>query len=234
MALVALVTKPQPATLLTATMPSILPVVREAHRRVLDLGCGRGDTLEELSLPRGAFRVGMDVEANAVKTGARQRGAAIRFVAGDGHRLPFTSGFFDLVISRVAFPYMNIPVTLAEVARVLRGGGQVWMTLHPVRMAATRILASLKAGRIHDVVYQGYAVANGLALAYLGRQFRYPLNRRRIESVQTLRGAVRALSDAGFSEVQFERRSRGPGHEDADARYGRVFAVAGRKPPSDA
>ncbi|MGH7522450.1 MAG: class I SAM-dependent methyltransferase, partial [Gemmatimonadales bacterium] len=173
---------------------------------------------------------GMDVDAKAVKIGARERGSAIRFVVGDGHRLPFRSGFFDLVISRVAFPYMDIPVTLGEVARVLRGGGQVWMTLHPMRMAATRILSSLKAGRIHDVVYQSYAVANGLTLAYLGRQFRFPLNRKRIESVQTLRGAVRALSDAGFSDMQFERRSRGRGHEDADATYGSVFVVAARKP----
>jgi SAM-dependent methyltransferase len=222
--------KPQPAALLGAIMPSILPVIRDGYRRVLDLGCQRGDTLEALSLPGGALRVGVDVDARAVQTGARERGAAIRFVVGDGHRLPFASGFFDLVIARVAFPYMDIPVAFGEVARVLRGGGQIWMTLHPMRMAATRILRSLRAGRLHDVVYQTYAVANGLTLAYLGRQFRFPLNRKRIESVQTLRGAVRALGDAGFSEVEFERRGRGPGHEDEDAKHGRIFVVAARKP----
>jgi len=221
--------KPQSATLLTTTIPSILPVIRAGDRRVLDLGCQRGDTLEQLALPGGAVRIGMDVDVNAVKTGARERGGVVRFVVGDGHRLPFRSGFFDLVISRVAVPYMDIPVTLREVARVLRGGGQVWMTLHPLRMAATRMLSSLKAGRIHDVVYQTYAVVNGLTLAYFGQQFRFPLNRKKIESVQTLRGAVRALSNAGFSDVQFERRSRGPGHEDADATYGSIFVVAGRK-----
>jgi len=222
--------KPQPATLLTAIMPSILPVIGNGDRRVLDLGCQRGDVLEELALPPGAVRVGMDVDAGAVKTGARERGEVIRFVVGDGHRLPFTSGFFDLVISRVAFPYMDMPVTLAEVARVLRGGGQVWMTLHPLRMAAMRIVSSLKAGRLQDVVYQAYAIANGLTLAYLGKQFRFPLNPKRFESVQTLGGAVRALSGAGFTNVQFERRSRGPGQEDADAHNGTIFVVAARKP----
>ena len=223
--------KPQPATLLGAIVPSILPVIRDGYRRVLDLGCQRGDTLAELTLPPGAVRVGMDLDVDAVKTGVRERGTVVRFVVGDGHRLPFTSGFFDLVISRVAFPYMDMPVTFAEVARVLRGGGQVWMTLHPMRMAVTRMLASLKAGRLHDIVYQGYAVANGLTLAYLGRQFRFPLNRRRMESVQTLQGTARALSAAGFTDVQFERRYRGAGYEEEDARYGSVFAVAARKPP---
>ena len=91
--------------------------------------------------------MGMDVDARAVKAGARQHGEAIRFVVGDGHTLPFTSGLFDLVISRVAVPYMDIPVTLREVNRVLRGGGQVWMTLHPVRMAATR---RKRGGRLAD------------------------------------------------------------------------------------
>lgn len=222
--------RPQPATLLTAIMPSILPVVREADRRVLDLGCQRGDLLEELALPRDAVRVGMDVDAGAVKTGARQRGATVRFVVADGHGLPFPSGFFDLVISRVAFPYLNIPIALREVARVLRSGGRLWMTLHPMRMAGMRILGSLKAGRLHDVAYQSYAVANGLALTYLGRQFRYPLNRRHMESVQTLQGAARALSEAGFASIEFERKARGPGHEDEDARNGAVFAVAASKP----
>jgi hypothetical protein len=104
------------------------------------------------------------------------------------------------------------------------------MTLHPMRMAAMRIVSSLKAGRLQDVIYQGYAIANGLTLAYLGKQFRFPLNRKRFESVQTLRGTVRALSGAGFTDVQFERRSRGPGQEEADANNGTIFVVAARKP----
>ena len=74
-----------------------------------------------------------------------------------------------------------------------------------------------------------HAILNGLALHWWGRQFRFPLNRRRIESVQTLTGIANALSTAGFANVRYQTRSRGVGYEDRDRRYGRLVAVAAWK-----
>ena len=215
--------------LLAATAPMILPVLDSEYRRVLDLGCGMNDTLSKLALPDRALRVGLDVAADEIKAAHRMI-ADVRYAVGDGHALPFRAGAFDLVISKVALPYMNIPVALRDIHRVLREGGQVWTTLHPLRMAAMRILRALKTGRLKDVVHQSYAILNGWTLENWGRQFRYPLNRRRIESLQTIGGIARALLSAGFSDVRFEVRSRGPGYADDDRQLGEVFAVAARKP----
>jgi SAM-dependent methyltransferase len=220
--------KYQRAKLLASTFPTILPIVDPEYRRVLDLGCGSGDTLLKLGLPIHALLVGLDLDFDALKA-LGQWTVNVRLVCGSGELLPFKDECFDLVFSKVALPYMNIPATLREVNRVLREGGQLWMTLHPFRMAATRITNDLKVFDLRDCVYQSYVVANGFALEWLGRQFRFPANRRRCESVQSVRGIARALSREGFCDVQFEIRNRGDGVA-ADAKYGKLFVVSARKP----
>ena len=219
--------KYQPARLLASTFPTILPIVDAEHRRVLDLGCGSGTTLLLLGLPLDAILVGLDVNLDALKA-LRQRSDRVRLACGNGELLPFKDACFDFVISKVALPYMHIPITLREVNRVLRDGGRLWMTLHPFRMAAMRILNDLKMFDLRDALYQSYVVANGFALELLGRQFRFPANRERCESIQNVRGIARALSREGFGDVQFEIQNRGDGAA-ADAKYGKLFVVSARK-----
>ncbi len=227
----------EPATLMVAaSIPTALPGVEQGYRDVLDLGCGTSRALDALALPARALRVGVDANRDAVRAAAQQRvatrprsGSPVHFVVADGQALPFRAESFGFVISKAAMPYMDVPAALREVNRVLRDGGQVWMTLHPVRMAVMRILSGLRTARIKDILYQTYAILNGLALHYWGRQFRFPLNRRRIESVQTLTGIAKALSAAGFVNVRYQTSSRGAGYEDKDRIYGRLVAVAAWK-----
>lgn len=47
------------------------------------------------------------------------------------------------MISRVALPYMHIPMALAEIARVVKSGGHVWLTLHPFAMTREQILSAV-------------------------------------------------------------------------------------------
>jgi len=221
---------------LAASTPTAVPLVDHGHRDALDIGCGTSDTLETLALPPLSLRIGVEADREAVRVAAKRRSncaGRIRFVVADGHALPFPARSFGIVISKVAMPYMNLPLALREVNRVLRPGGQVWMTLHPVRMALMRMLSGLRALAIRDVCFQTYTIVNGLLLHYWGRLIPFPLNRRKIESVQTLTGIARVLSATGFGDVLYERRSRGPGYEDRDRMYGRIFAVAARKTELD-
>jgi hypothetical protein len=58
-----------------------------------------------------------------------------------------------------------------------------------------------KAGRIKDVIFSTYILANGLLFHWTGRQIRFPLNRRRCESFQTVLGMRRALRMRGLDVV---------------------------------
>jgi ubiquinone/menaquinone biosynthesis C-methylase UbiE len=182
----------------------LLPAIGAADQRVLDIGCGAGQTLIAAGLVDRELVVGLDVDEEALALG-RSLTAGVRFVRGRAEQLPLESGRFDLVISRVALPYADIPRAVAEMARVLRPGGRCWLVLHPPSFAWRALAEAMTHARVRIVLYQLYLLANGLSLDLFGRQFAYPLRRARFESVQTSRGMRRALGRAGFEGIVIER-----------------------------
>lgn len=92
---------------------------------VLDLGCGTGDSVELFRrLNAGSSWVGLDVDDSA-EVRARTRTDA-EFATFDGERVPFGDGSFDIVYCAQVLEHVPRPEPLmAEVARVLRPGGQL-------------------------------------------------------------------------------------------------------------
>lgn len=92
-------------------------------RVVMDLGCGRGDSVD---LFRGYAPdidwVGVDI-AVSPEVAQRQRTDA-RFVTYDGRSLPFEDATFDLVHSLQVLEHVRYPVAhMREIGRVLKPGG---------------------------------------------------------------------------------------------------------------
>jgi predicted ATP-grasp superfamily ATP-dependent carboligase/ubiquinone/menaquinone biosynthesis C-methylase UbiE len=99
----------------------------------LDVGCGAGLMAAELGR-RGLHVTATDSSAEMVKTARRQARTvgltdAVRVDLADAHRLPFTGGQFDLVISLGLLPWLHDPRrALQEMVRVLRPGGWIVVT----------------------------------------------------------------------------------------------------------
>ena len=166
--------------------------------RILDIGCGAGQTI--LALDCGRRSVGIDIDLDALRYGANGAlGERLRVAAATGERLPFQDEAFDFVYSRVALPYMDIPAALAEAHRVLRRGGRLWLALHPIAIP----LEQFRRGNLRGRVYAACTIANGLWLHLTGRTIH--LGSRIRESIQTERGMRLALRRAGFSGVEFRR-----------------------------
>jgi len=178
----------------------VLPNLPDRFDSILDIGCGAGQTLVACHLPEHVRAWGIDVDLAALMLG-RQLAPRIQFALASGEQLPFRDGMFDVIISRVALPYMHLPHALDEVQRVLAPGGHVWLTLHPVDMPVKRLARSLSGGKFRDVAYLCYVLMNGVLFQCAGRQFRFPANRQRCESFQTVAGMARALRARGFHSI---------------------------------
>jgi len=92
--------------------------------RVLDLGCGTGDSVDVFRAVDPAVDwTGLDI-AGSREVGERVRADA-RFVTFDGTSIPFEAGAFDLVYCKQVLEHVHAPAPLlAEVARVLAPAGR--------------------------------------------------------------------------------------------------------------
>lgn len=99
---------------------------RPARPRVLDLGCGAGDSVDLFRSLEPAVRwTGADIEQSP-EVASRTRDDA-EFVTFDGVELPFEDASFELVYCKQVLEHVRHPDPLiAEVARVLAPGG--WFT----------------------------------------------------------------------------------------------------------
>ena len=99
--------------------------------RVLDLGCGNGQTtrLAARRASRGHV-VGIDLSApmleRARATAAAEGVTNVTFEQGDAQVHPFPSGSFDVAISRFGIMFFSDPVAaFANIGRALRPGGRL-------------------------------------------------------------------------------------------------------------
>lgn len=176
-----------------------LPEIEDA-RVLLDIGCGAGQTLEALASKALGMKVGVDIDLVTLKIG-RRLFPQLFLVCGSGEALPFRDGEFDLVLSRVAVPYMRFPASVNEMYRVTRGGGRIWLSLHPFRLARDRTIRAMKSLNIKSFMYALYVLVNGTLLHFIGRTISFPLRRLRHESFQTSGGMTRVLSSTGYTNI---------------------------------
>lgn len=174
-----------------------LPLVPKGVERILDVGCGAGQTLIALGVT-GTHAVGVDYDLEALRLG-QSLTARIDLLQSSGEQLPFRDEIFDFAYSRVALPYMDIGRAVREIARVLRPGGGVWLSLHPLSMLSWK--SAFRSPK--TLAFEVYRLVNTAAFTLSGRLFRYPLKRSRLESYQTERGMRLVLAAAGFGEIRF-------------------------------
>lgn len=103
----------------------------DAGSRVLDVGCGTGQTTRDAARRASAgSAVGIDLSARmldvARRTAAREGVANVEFVHGDAAVHPFPAGSFDVVLSRTGVMFFGDPVAaFTHLAQAVRPGGRL-------------------------------------------------------------------------------------------------------------
>jgi SAM-dependent methyltransferase len=94
---------------------------------LLDVGSSTGYISDELARA-GADVVGLDIDVPGLAKAATTFGDRIGFLCGDGARMPFRDGTFDVVIFNQIYEHVVDPdAVVAEIHRVLRPGGVVYL-----------------------------------------------------------------------------------------------------------
>jgi SAM-dependent methyltransferase len=170
---------------------------------VLDLGCGDASAF---AMPdyAGARLYGLDINATDIAA-ARARYPQWAFVVAAAERMPYAEASFDVIVSRVALPYTDIPAVLKEIYRVLKPGGEFWATLHSWGLEWAWIKAAAKKHEWrHILVGSVYVLVASAIYALTGRVIPRPWNGTQ-QTFQVRYRIARDLNRAGFVSVKFSR-----------------------------
>ena len=101
-----------------------------AGKRVLDYGCGWGDSSEKYYL-KGADVTGIDISEKFISSAVSRFNERhydsnrYRFLVMDAHELRFNDGEFDCVVGDGILHHLDTKSALSEIYRVLKPGGRV-------------------------------------------------------------------------------------------------------------
>lgn len=103
-----------------ALAEDLIPALVSPNALVLDLGCGRGDSVDAFRAAEASVRwIGVEVGDSEYET---RDDVELRLF--DGVRLPFEDGSVDVVFSKQVLEHVERPHELiGDVARVLKPGG---------------------------------------------------------------------------------------------------------------
>jgi ubiquinone/menaquinone biosynthesis C-methylase UbiE len=166
-------------------------------RAILDVGCGAG---QELLPYLDTLSVGVDLRRSGLVEGRSLFGrCAPPLLVATAEALPFAPAAFDVVLCRLALPYMDVHTALDEMARVLAPGGALVLQIHHLRYYLRR---AVRARAVGELVH---------TLRVLGRGAVFELTRCQPhgEVFQLLGSLRRMLAAAGLAVVDVDESDRG-------------------------
>lgn len=114
----------------------------DEHARVLDLGCGSGNSLCLLA-EKTVSALGIDLSLPLLRY-THQRNAGIGLAQAIAEKLPFATASLDAILSECTLSLFALPSALHECARVLKPAGLLMVSdlfaRNPAGLAALRAL----------------------------------------------------------------------------------------------
>lgn len=187
-----------------------LPPFEMRGRAVLEVGCSTGKELMHAVYAHAAQRCGIDADERSIAVG-RERYPHLSLEVACAERMPFPDETFDALLCRTALPYMDIPVALREMHRVMKPGAYLLLTLHDLRMHCGWMGEACRERNLKRFIDCVWMFWPSFWFAAFGTVPKRPWGGRwksTRETFQTRAGMRWALTKAGFVSATFERTSK--------------------------
>jgi len=175
-------------------------------KTVLDVGCGDGWNFAYPEFSDARALSGVDIDSAAIAR-ARADFPTATFAVAVAESLPFPAASHDVVIAKASLPYTEIRLALREMRRVLKPGGQLYLTMHDWRMQLGWFRGDIADHSLPRIIDHGYIVLASAIFALTGHVPTRPWNGTR-QTFQTQQRLRRELQRAGFTEVNMQRTER--------------------------
>ncbi len=144
--------------------------------QVLDIGCGAGQEMLPF-VKAGAWGVGTDIAPDVGALGYELYsraglGKRVCFVRSTAEHLPFASGRFAAVISRLALPYTDNAQAIAEMARVMSPHGVLLLKIHHAGFYLNKAWYGIRSGKLLNTVHAARVLTSGVLYHLTGTQVR--------------------------------------------------------------
>ncbi|GEM_PF-4203133 len=152
-------------------MPAYELLMKGTPQRVLDAGCGIGQTVSMLAERWPAVYTAMEpnLVARRLARIATRSIDSVEVVAGNVEKLDFPDASFDRIHCRNVLQYTNSPRALAEMARCLAPGGRLYLKVAGWRFYAAGLRRVVVRPKLPAVFLNAFPLLNGMLCLVTGR-----------------------------------------------------------------
>jgi SAM-dependent methyltransferase len=152
-------------------MPVYELLMSGTPRRVLDVGCGIGQTVRTLAERWPARYTAMEHNpiARILARIATRSIGGVDVVAGNAEHLDFPDASFDRIHCRGVLQYTYSPRAMAEMARCLSSGGRLYLKVADWRFYAARLCHGLVRPSLRSIFLNVFPLVNGMLCLGIGQ-----------------------------------------------------------------
>ena len=179
--------------------------------RLVDLGCGTGELLQQLEREGYVNLCGLDLSSQMIAI-AQQKAPAAKFHHAAIEQLPFDESCFDVAVSNAAIQWCDADVAANEIYRALKPGGTTLanvFTSGTLRQWHEAFISSGYESRVHPLASSQEIETAFTAAGFVDMEVQLCRETTEFDSIESMFDSIRRLGATNAMSSRSRNMSRG-------------------------